>query len=144
MMIVNTIGFAGKSAEEFFTLLVKNNVKRLIDIRLNNKSQLAGFANYKHLPYLLKLHDIDYIYKPEYAPNKELLDDYKKKKINWQEYEVRYINIISDRDVLQNINWDFFDNSVLLCSEPTAKMCHRRLFAEMLARENENIIIRNL
>jgi len=72
-MTIFTIGFAQKSAEEFFTLLTDNKVKKLIDIRLNNKSQLAGFANAKHLPYFLKLHDIDYEYKPELAPTKELL-----------------------------------------------------------------------
>ncbi|MBN1969152.1 MAG: DUF488 domain-containing protein [Candidatus Delongbacteria bacterium] len=143
-MIINTIGFAGKSAEEFFTLLVSNNVKCLIDIRLNNKSQLAGFANSKHIPYFLKLHNIDYIYKPEYAPNKELLDDYKKRRINWQQYEKRYYQILKHRDVLNNIDWSIFDNSVLLCSEPNAEMCHRRLFAEMLANKNEKILIRHL
>lgn len=78
-MILSTIGFSGKTAEEFFTILVKNKVGSLIDIRLNNKSQLAGFTSIKHLPYFLKLHDIMYNYKPEYAPTKELLDGYKIK-----------------------------------------------------------------
>lgn len=79
-MNIFTIGFSGKSAEEFFTLLTQNGVKKLIDIRLNNKSQLAGFTNAKHLPYLLRLHNIDYEYRPELAPTKNLLDGYKKKK----------------------------------------------------------------
>lgn len=87
-MILNTIGFSGKSAEEFFTILKKNNISSLIDIRLNNKSQLSGFTNFKHLPYFLKLHNINYYYKPEYAPTKELLEGYKKKIIKWEEYDL--------------------------------------------------------
>ncbi len=89
-MNIFTIGFSQKSAEEFFTLLVKNKVKKLIDIRLNNKSQLAGFANAKHLPYFLKLHNIEYEYKPELAPSKDLLDGYKKKTIDWNDYFKKY------------------------------------------------------
>ena len=87
-----TIGYSRKSAEEFFTSLTKSGVKKLIDIRLNNTSQLAGFANVKHLPYLLKLHNIAYEYKIDFAPTKELLKDYQDKKINWHEYEKQYNN----------------------------------------------------
>lgn len=143
-MILNTIGFSGKSAEEFFTILKKNNVSRLIDIRLNNKSQLAGFTNVKHLPYFLKLHNIDYCYKPEYAPKKELLDGYKKKIIKWEEYETIYKKLLIQRDILIDIDWDIFKNSTLLCSEPTAEKCHRRLLAEYLKEENKNLNVRHL
>ncbi len=143
-MNIFTIGFAQKSAEEFFTLLTDNKVKKLIDIRLNNKSQLAGFANAKHLPYFLKLHGIDYEYKPELAPTKELLNGYKNKEVDWQEYEKVYNKILLDRDVLNTISINELDNSVLLCSEPTAEQCHRRLAAEYLAKSSNNIKIKHL
>jgi uncharacterized protein (DUF488 family) len=143
-MILYTIGFSGKSAEDFFSLLIRNNVCNLIDIRLNNKSQLSGFANVKHLPYFLKLHKIKYYYKPEYAPTKELLNGYKNKTISWEEYENIYYKLINERDITKNINWAFFDNSTFLCSELTAEKCHRRLLAEFLAKKNSDIKIRHL
>ena len=143
-MILNTMGFSGKSAEEFFTILVNNMVRSLIDIRLNNKSQLSGFTNVKHLPYFLKLHSIEYYYKPEYAPTKELLNGYKKKSIEWEEYERIYNKIIWKRNILMDIEWDLLDNAVFLCSEPTAERCHRRLLAEFMAKENNSIKVRHL
>jgi len=139
-----TIGFSKKSAEEFFTLLTKNRIKKLIDIRLNNKSQLAGFANVKHLPYFLKLHNIEYEYKPELAPTKELLDGYKKKQISWQEYEKMYNKILLDRNILNFIKKDELNNSVFLCSEPTPTHCHRRLLAEYIAKHFDNVEIKHL
>ena len=143
-MNIFTIGFSQKSAEQFFELLTKNKVKKLIDIRLNNKSQLAGFANAKHLPYFLKLHDIKYKYKPEWAPSKELLNGYKDKTITWEEYIKIYNKLLIDRNVLKNISIDDLEDVVLLCSEPTAEQCHRRLMAEYLAKHFENIKIGHL
>ena len=143
-MTIFTIGFSQKTAEEFFTLLTKNNVKTLVDIRLNNKSQLAGFANAKHLPYFLKLHNIEYEYKPELAPSKDLLDGYKKKIIKWDEYINIYNNLLIDRNILKNISIEDFDGAVLLCSEPTADQCHRRLMAEYLKENFDDIIIKHL
>ena len=143
-MKIFTIGFSQKSAEEFFTLLTKNGVKKLIDIRLNNKSQLAGFANAKHLPYFLKLHNIEYEYRPELAPTKELLDGYKKKQISWQEYEKIYNEILLNRDILNLLVAEELNNSVLLCSEPTANQCHRRLVAEYIAKHFDNVEIKHL
>jgi uncharacterized protein (DUF488 family) len=143
-VILNTIGFSGKSAEEFFAILVRNNVRSLIDIRLNNKSQLLSFTSVKHLPYFLKLHGMKYYYKPEYAPTKELLDGYKNKSIEWKEYERLYNEIVRKRNILKNIEWEFFDDAVLLCSESAAEKCHRRLLAEMLAKENSSIKVRHL
>lgn len=143
-MNIFTIGFSQKTAEQFFTLLTKNNVKKLIDIRLNNKSQLAGFANAKHLPYFLKLHNIAYEYKPELAPSKELLNGYKDKTVSWEEYIKIYNKLLMDRNVLKNISVDKLDDIVLLCSEPTAEQCHRRLMAEYLAKNFEKINIKHL
>jgi len=139
-----TIGFSQKSAEEFFKILKSNNVIGLIDIRLNNKSQLAGFANVKHLPYFLKIHDIDYLYRPDFAPSKELLNGYKNKTISWKEYEIEYNKILAQRKILKEIDWNIFKDSVLLCSEPTSKQCHRRLLAEYLAKNKSDIKIKHL
>ena len=143
-MTIYTIGFSQKSAEEFFTLLKENGVKKLIDIRLNNKSQLAGFANAKHLPYFLKIHDISYEYKPIFAPTKELLNGYKKGDISWEEYEKIFNNILEDRKILEKIDIKDFENAVLLCSEPSAEQCHRRLTAEYLQKNFESIKIKHL
>lgn len=143
-MTIYTIGFSQKSAEEFFTLLKENGVKKLIDIRLNNKSQLAGFANAKHLPYFLKIHDISYEYKPIFAPTKELLNGYKKGGISWEEYEKIFNNILEDRKILEKIDIKDFENAVLLCSEPSAEQCHRRLTAEYLQKNFESIKIKHL
>ena len=143
-MNLYTIGFSKKSAEEFFYILKLNKVAKLIDVRLNNKSQLAGFTNVKHLPYFLKLHDIEYLHKPEFAPSKELLNGYKSKSISWEEYEVEYDKLIIQRKIVEKINWDIFKDAVLLCSEVTAEMCHRRLLAEYFAKNNNEIKIKHL
>lgn len=143
-MNIYTIGFSGKSAEEFFTLLTKNKVRKLIDIRLNNKSQLAGFANAKHLSYFLKIHNIEYEYRQELAPSKELLDGYKNENINWEQYINIYIKILNERKILDKIKLDDFEDSVLLCSEPTSEQCHRRLLAEYLSTHFDNINIKHL
>ena len=143
-MKIFTIGFTGKSAEVFFKLLVNNDIRRLIDIRLNNKSQLAGFANVKHLPYLLKLHNIEYLHWPECAPTKELLNDYKKKKVSWNEYETIYLKLLEDRQIIQELKSDIINNAVFLCSEIKAEKCHRRLLAESIARNYKGIEICHL
>ncbi len=144
-MTLYTIGFTKKSAKEFFSILNSNNIKRLIDIRLNNKSQLAGFAKSEDLQYFLKkIGQIDYVYMSKFAPTDELLDGYRKKQIVWDEYEKQYCSLLAERDVLKNKNVSIFDNACLLCSEPTAKQCHRRLAAEYIARANKNIKIIHL
>jgi len=132
-MTLYTIGSGKKSAREFFTLLQQNGVRRLIDIRLNNTSQLAGFTKKVDLEYFLKaIADIDYIHMPEFAPTEKLLEGYKSKKISWLEYEDEYFRILEVRQTLDKLSYNFFESSCLLCSEPTAKQCHRRLLAEYL------------
>lgn len=143
-MNIYTIGFSQKSAEEFFTLLTSNNIKQLIDIRLNNKSQLAGFTNVKHLPYLLNIHNINYKHELQMAPTKDLLDGYKNKTISWNEYEIQYSKILNDRNIISKIDINNIDKSVFLCSEPKANQCHRRLLAEYLKKHFKDIIIRHL
>lgn len=129
-----TIGFTKKSAEEFFELLKKNNVKKLIDVRLNNKSQLAGFAKGRDLEYFLKeIMDIEYSHRVEFSPSKELLDGYKKGSIPWEEYEDIYVDLIIRRGDVFQVNKDDIDDACLLCSEATPEHCHRRLLAERLS-----------
>jgi uncharacterized protein (DUF488 family) len=134
---IHTIGFTKKGAKEFFNALRKAGIKRLIDIRLSNSSQLAGFAKRDDLVFFLKeLCNAEYIHKPILAPTKEILDGYKKKKISWEEYEQRFRKLMADRKVEDIIYRDLFDvPTVLLCSEPKPEKCHRRLVAEYLRDE---------
>ncbi|MBW1616231.1 MAG: DUF488 domain-containing protein [Deltaproteobacteria bacterium] len=143
-MKLYTIGFSQKNAEQFFNILKTNNIIRVIDVRLNNKSQLAGFTNIRDFPYFLKIHNIDYIHKPELAPSKELLTAYKNKSTSWTEYEGAYNKILIKKNIIEKIDWDILNNSVLLCSEPTPDNCYRSLLAEYLAVKNNKIKIKHL
>lgn len=140
-----TIGFTKKKAEKFFELIKKNSIKCLIDIRLNNVSQLAGFAKQDDLKYFLKqLCNCEYIHMPEIAPTKEILDGYKKKQISWDEYVVQYSALIERRKIESKLSMSKLDGSCLLCSEPTADMCHRRLAAEYLKKHYKELKIKHL
>lgn len=140
-MKLYTIGFAGKSAEEFFELLKHHGVKTLIDARLNNKSQLAGFTKVKDFPYLLKVvAGVEYHYAAPLAPTKELLDGYKEGNISWLQYEEIYNDLLEHRD-LGTITPEELDSACILCSEPTADQCHRRLAAEYLQGKYQDINI---
>ncbi len=141
---IYNIGFTGKTAEEFFTILLKNKIEILFDIRLNTTSQLAGFANSRHLPYLLKVHNIKYQYIADFAPTKEILDGYKKGIISWQEYEIRYNKLLDIRLNKTKLDAINFNNSVLLCSEQTDEFCHRRLACEFLKKIYPNMIIKGI
>lgn len=126
-----TLGFAQKSAEQFFKILKAAGVKKLIDIRLNNESQLAGFTKMKDLKYFLKeICEIAYEYRPEFAPTKDILNAYKKKEMSWQEYEVKYNRLLEERDAYALICPEELNMACFLCSEPKADACHRRLLAE--------------
>ena len=128
-----TIGFTKKNAEQFFTLLKKSGVKKLVDIRLNNRSQLAGFTKGEDLEYFLKeIAGIDYVHDLDFAPTKELLKKYREKKISWNEYETEFNQILESRMTNRKIDPNDYDLSCLLCSEPTPERCHRRLVAEYL------------
>lgn len=140
-----TIGFSKKNAETFFEILLQNNVRRLIDIRLNNKSQLAGFTKSGDLQYFLKkIANIEYVHMQQFSPTKDLLKKYQEKQVGWEEYEEQYKSILKERNVLENLDYSIFDNAVLLCSESTAECCHRRLLAEYLANNNSSIEIQHL
>lgn len=128
-----TIGFVKKSAREFFETLTKVRIRKLIDIRLNNMSQLAGYAKKDDLEYFLKaIGNIEYLHLVQLAPTKELLENYRKKKISWEQYEVQYLNLLKEREVEKFFKPVEFDYSCLLCSEAKPDKCHRRLAAEYL------------
>jgi uncharacterized protein (DUF488 family) len=128
-----TIGFAGKSAEQFFTSLVKHGVRKVIDIRLSNVSQLAGFTKKNDLKYFLKvIAGIEYEYLPQLAATKELMDGYRHGKIPWEAYETAYLGLLEERQVEKALKPEDFDKGCLLCSEAKPDHCHRRLAAEWL------------
>jgi len=144
-MNLYTIGFSKKSAKQFFELLTNNGVKRLVDIRLNNKSQLAGFTKQDDLKYFLKaIGNIEYVYMPIFAPTEELLKGYQQKKVNWDMYEKEYLDILKKRDVLKNMDFSVFDSACLLCSEDSSEQCHRRLAAEYIAKHNNKVKVVHL
>lgn len=142
MATINTIGFTKTSAEAFFETLKKNKIKTLIDTRINNNSQLAGFSKKEDLKYFLsEICNVEYIHKIELAPTKELLNCYKEKKITWQSYETEFISLIKKREIEKRIPIEILENSCLLCSEKEPHHCHRRLVAEYL-KENLEIEIK--
>ena len=133
-MIIYTIGFTKKSAEEFFKALRNSKAKHLLDIRLNNKSQLTGFTKRDDLRYFLKrLVNMEYHEIPELAPEESMLKEYRKTK-DWGKYTRSYIELIKNRQSEKRISPKLLEEGiVLLCSEPKADHCHRRLAAECLA-----------
>jgi len=140
-----TIGFTKKNAEAFFRKLEKAGVKKIIDIRLNNVSQLAGFAKKDDLVYFLKeLCDCGYRHEPLLAPTKDILDGYKKKIFNWSEYEKRFKDLLKARNAHTLVSSLELHKACLLCSEPTPEKCHRRLVAEYLKTHLKNIKISHL
>ena len=140
-MEICTIGFTKHTAEGFFRTLREEDVARLIDVRLNNVSQLAGFAKRDDLRYFLEhLCGADYVHAPELAPTAELLKSYRDGQIDWQEYESRFFELVEERRIEEKFSPDFFEpRSVLLCSENTADHCHRRLVVEYLSRHWDDV-----
>jgi uncharacterized protein (DUF488 family) len=146
-MEIFTIGFTQTTAEDFFGRLKSNDIERLLDVRLNNRSQLAGFAKRDDLAYFLRvLVGAKYEHEPLLAPSQEILDAYKKKKrMPWQEYEDRFLRLMRDRRVQDELRPEAFEQrTVLLCSEATPEHCHRRLVAEYLAEHWTNLQIVHL
>ena len=132
-MKIFTIGFTKKSAKEFFEILKTNNIEQIIDIRLNNTSQLAGFTKKDNLEYFLKeLCSIDFCHFIFLAPTKEIRDRYIKSK-DWDVYVKEYIELLDNRKVLDKLDKSYFKRkSCFLCSEASADHCHRRLLVEYL------------
>jgi len=128
-----TIGFTQKKAIDFFGLIRNNNIDCVVDVRLNNISQLAGFAKRDDLKFFLReLCDADYVHVPDLAPTKPMLDAYKKKEIPWESYEYKFLDLMASRNIERAINQDLLDKGCLLCSEHKPHHCHRRLVVEYL------------
>ena len=128
-----TIGFTKKSAEDFFSKLRRAGARRVVDVRLNNVSQLAGFAKRRDLEYFLReLCDMDYVHLPELAPMEETLDRYKKQKGEWSVYEREFLELMRQRRIEETIPEEVLADGCLLCSEDKPHRCHRRLVAEYL------------
>lgn len=137
MITLYTIGFTKKNARKFFGLLKNAGVKKLVDIRINNASQLAGFAKGSDLEFFMKeICGADYIHITDLAPTKELLKDYQDKIISWNDYTIIFNNILKSRQIAKRYRIEDFDKSCFLCTEETPERCHRRLVAEYLRDNN--------
>jgi uncharacterized protein (DUF488 family) len=140
-----TIGFTRKTAQKFFGLLRGSGAKRVVDVRLNNVSQLAGFAKRDDLAFFLKeVADMDYVHVPELAPTQEMLDAYKKEKGDWRQYEQRFLGLMRERKIEERLPRSIFDGGCLLCSEDKPHHCHRRLVAEYLQQHWGDIEVKHL
>jgi uncharacterized protein (DUF488 family) len=139
-----TIGFTKKSAEDFFVRLSNAHVKGLIDVRLNNVSQLAGFAKANDLRFFAKaICGIGYEHALELAPTQEMLDEYRKSKVPWSHYAQKFLNLMAERKI-ENIEPARLDGGCLLCSEDRPHHCHRRLVAEYLRDKWGDVEIQHL
>ena len=144
-MKIFTIGFTKKTAEDFFSRLKTAGVERIADVRLNNVSQLAGFAKKDDLRYFAKtICGIDYVHLPVLAPESEMLDEYKKKTHDWPTYEARFNALMRDRQIEEALSAGQLDGACLLCSEDKPHHCHRRLVAEYLQNAWGNVDIVHL
>ena len=144
-MKIFTMGFTKKSAEQFFTRLKQSGLKRVVDTRLNNVSQLAGFTKKDDLKFFLKaVLDIDYVHAPLLAPNKDILDDYKKNGGDWPTYERKFLDLMGSRHIESKVDRYLLDGACLLCSEPTPHHRHRRLVAEYLKKKWRDVEIQHL
>jgi len=145
-MEIYSIGFTQKGASQFFGTLRANKIERLLDVRLNNTSQLAGFAKASDLPYFLReICNADYEHEPMLAPTQDILDAFKKHKGDWGNYTEAYLSLIRSRRVEETLNQESFRlRTVLLCSEATAEKCHRRLALEYLQQHWDGVTIRHL
>ena len=130
-----TIGFTKKPARAFFEMLRQQGAKRIVDVRRNNVSQLAGFAKRDDLKYFLQvLCDMQYVHIPELAPTQDILDAYKKHKGDWSVYEQKFLALMQDRKIEHELSGKIMSGDCLLCSEHEPHHCHRRLVAEYLQK----------
>jgi uncharacterized protein (DUF488 family) len=140
-----TIGFTKTTAEAFFSKLRKSGATRLIDVRLNNVSQLAGFAKRNDLEYFLReICEMQYLHLPDLAPTQDMLDRYRKGGGDWQSYESEFLDLMQRRRIEQTLSPDLLSEGCLLCSEDKPHHCHRRLVAEYLNEHWGNVEILHL
>ncbi len=144
-MKLYTIGFTKKTAQKFFETLRSSDTKRVVDVRLNNVSQLAGFAKRDDLAYFLdQVCKIGYVHLPDLAPTQDMLDEYKKKGGDWDTYEKRFLDLMEMRRIEERVSKEVIDGGCLLCSEDKPHQCHRRLVAEYLNQHWGNVDIAHL
>jgi uncharacterized protein (DUF488 family) len=145
-MEIYTIGFTKRSARQFFDALKAATIQQLVDIRLNNVSQLAGFTKKEDLRYFLRtICNVEYVHEPRLAPTPEILYAYKKEGGDWKTYEAAFLALMKARKIEGEISQSLFSKrTVLLCSEPKPERCHRRLVAEYFDRTWGNVEIRHL
>ena len=144
-MTLYTIGFTKKTAEQFFERLKKSGASRLVDVRLNNVSQLAGFSKRDDLNYFVRsICSMDYVHLPVLAPTKDILDEYKKNKGDWAVYEQKFLALMAARQIESQVPREVLDGGCLLCSEDKPHHCHRRLVVEYLADKWGNVQVVHL
>jgi len=137
-MKLYTIGANQVSAEDFFTTLMDNKVKSIVDIRLTPDTMFCGFTKQEHFPYFLKrIAGIDYIERLEAAPTKILRDDFKNELIPWPEFKKQYLKLIKERDINSYFSKTMLNRSCLLCSESDYHHCHRKILGEYLVKQFE-------
>lgn len=140
-----TIGFTKKTARKFFEMLRTSGAKRVVDVRLNNVSQLAGFAKKEDLAYFLNtVCGMEYVHLPELAPTQQMLDEYKKLKGDWETYEQRFLALMQERQIENTVPRNVVEDGCLLCSEDKPHHCHRRLVAEYLKQRWGDIEVKHL
>lgn len=144
-MKLATIGFTKKSAATFFRMLRESGTKRVVDVRLNNVSQLAGFAKRDDLKFFLReICDMDYIHLPELAPTQAMLDGYRKQHKDWDRYEREFLSLMRARRVESTLAPETLAQGCLLCSEDKPHHCHRRLVAQYLNKQWGDVETRHL
>lgn len=142
---LHTIGFTQKSAERFFELLRKAGVKRIVDVRLNNTSQLAGYAKREDLAYFAKaVAGIDYVHLPELAPTPEMLAEYRGGGKDWERYAKDFLALIRERRIEETLPRTLLDGGCLLCSEHRPHHCHRSLVANYLCEKWGDTTVQHL
>jgi uncharacterized protein (DUF488 family) len=144
--ILCTIGFSQKSLRRFIDLLQSAGVTKVIDTRLHNTSQLAGFAKKEDLAFILETFGIEYEHVLDLAPTEEIMKKFKQVDKDWKEFERAFNQLMQDRQVAKLWTSPIFASRVncLLCAEHSAEHCHRRLVAEHLKSVYPEIEIRHL
>lgn len=136
MTDVCTIGFTQTTARGFFERLKAAQVRAVIDVRLHNTSQLAGFAKADDLAFFLgEIGGMTYRHEPLLAPSDDILKAFKRDKGDWRVYETRFLDLMAERRIEARLKPDLFEGACLLCSEATPHHCHRRLVCEYLNRK---------
>ncbi len=144
-MKIFTIGFTKKSAQTFFTRLAASGAKRIVDVRLNNVSQLAGFAKRDDLRYFAgAICGLEYVHRLDLAPTQDMLDAYKKQGGDWEAYAHRFLDLMRSRKIEETSSRAALDDGCLLCSEEKPHHCHRRLVAEYLKEKWGDVEIEHI